>query len=197
LGKQVVNRDGVWNVSYSHALFPLGEGSFYDWSKDGRRIAVAAPDRLRVYYAPGHVPQKVLPSLPPGTRFHNFETHTYALISEKLDWQGAKRRCEHFGGHLLTLDSDKEWEFISKAIIKDGVYCWVGASDQLHEGDWRWVDEKRVPRDKYWNKGEPNGGRVENYCMIFGVGLNDGGPSYPHFFICEWDEEIPIPPSDI
>ena len=36
----------------------------------------------------------------------------YVIVSELLNWQGARSRCEAAGGHLVTIDSSAENEII-------------------------------------------------------------------------------------
>ena len=57
--------------------------------------------------------------------------HTYALITEKMNWESAKEFCENSGGHLLTINN--EFEQIN--------YC-ILMADKLG------VDPKQIVLDK-------------------------------------------------
>jgi len=73
---------------------------------------------------------------------------------------------------------------------------WVGATDDNHEGDWRWTDNTPVAGDIWW-PGEPNdagwpNGLHENCAAINYnwelniVALNDlNCTATPSYFICE------------
>ena len=41
----------------------------------------------------------------------------YAIVSEPLTWQGARSRCEVWGGHLVTIDSSAENDVIHSIAV--------------------------------------------------------------------------------
>jgi hypothetical protein len=66
-----------------------------------------------------------------------FGGHTYALIQENLTWHAAKHRCEAMGGHLVCVETPEEDEFVGR--FCNGNIVWMGGTDELVEGEWRWV----------------------------------------------------------
>ena len=77
-----------------------------------------------------------------------FDGHAYAMIKEPATWHVAKQRCEEMGGHLVVLDNPKETPFLTEMLKKAGVAsAWIGATDELIEGDWKWVDVKLSSND--------------------------------------------------
>ena len=41
-----------------------------------------------------------------------FNGHSYMFFSEKANYQTAKNNCEKIGGHLVTIDSKEENDFL-------------------------------------------------------------------------------------
>ena len=125
-----------------------------------------------------------------------------------MTWHEAKAFCERLGGHLATITSAREQQFVQN-LIKDGSknQYWLGATDEVREGDWRWVTGEGWGYTN-WLVGEPaNTGGIEHYLQIIRSvdGLNFGvwndimvnnNPPWNTFslwlpssigLICEWD----------
>ena len=83
------------------------------------------------------------------------------------------------GLQLIRLDSAAESAWIYEAFYakptssgSDGSQMWVGASDNLVEGEWRWL----IGGDVFWRgkaDGEPVGGLFTNWGRAHGVGVQD------------------------
>ena len=114
-----------------------------------------------------------------------FGGHTYRIVSTPATWAQARKLAAAAGGHLAIVDSAKENAFLFQAleaahirtVAPDGGgarYAWLGASDAAKEGDWRWVDGKRVAKG-YANWGHGPGGREPDDfggrqdCMAMGL----------------------------
>ena len=72
--------------------------------------------------------------------------------------------------------------------LAPGKTFWLGASDELNEGRWEWLDGTRLdPALADWTGNEPNGGRDENYLGEHEAGgWNDVAGA--NRFACEWDD---------
>jgi hypothetical protein len=71
----------------------------------------------------------------------------YALVAGDFSWPEASADAAARGGHLLTLSSSEEWHAV-RTIVGDSLWStgalWLGATDEVQEGVWRWVtDEPR------------------------------------------------------
>ena len=66
--------------------------------------------------------------------------HYYKLIKQNMTWHDAKLYCESLGGYLATATSQAENDFIyNNLVLKIGIFCWIGATDEVSEGTWLWV----------------------------------------------------------
>ena len=152
---------------------------------------------------PGAYPQigLVADSLPDSiiTTVNVWNSHSYRIYSDDLTWDDAKARCERLGGHLLTITSDAEQNYIENLIKNSSSDCeayWIGAKAN-ESGWWEWITQE-VFEKQYANF---SGGQADgdgNYLQIYGVqdnytlGTWDDVPqaaSTKRGFICEWDLE--------
>jgi hypothetical protein len=77
----------------------------------------------------------------------------------------AKANCEAMGGHLVTVTSSAENNFIFN-LWPSG---WIGLTDEVTEGVWRWVTGEPYSYSS-WNAGEPNNAGNEDYVQFVGSG---------------------------
>ena len=150
----------------------------------------------------------LLRNRPDGTVFHS--GHMYWLSDDPCSWATAVERCEQKGGHLVTVTTEEEREFIS-ALIQTGTkpFYWLGASDEEQEDNWTWVTgETWNDNIAQWAGNQPdNSGGNEHYLEVDRAtgkwnDLQKDGPltiyingedfvkSQPRpdiGYICEWD----------
>lgn len=144
------------------------------------------------------------------TTKHSFNGHFYQVYEESMTWTEAEDFCKNLGGHLVTITSAEENDFISEFIVgsdKNNCY-WIGASDVDEEGDWVWVTGEEFTYTN-WKKDEPNNQKkLEHYLEIYANTYEDiqvgqwndvildgrNGDKNKSFyssskigFICEWD----------
>lgn len=133
-----------------------------------------------------------------GIQAVTFNGHRYQYVSQGIasTWEEAKSYCETLGGHLATISSKEENDFLYSYLTSLGKNtAYFGLSDAKSEGDWVWVTGEKTSYEN-WHKGEPNGGSNENYAEFywmftdgtwndgnFGAGTQQDGTA----FICEWD----------
>jgi hypothetical protein len=98
--------------------------------------------------------------------------HTYEVVvkPEGISWPEANAQADHMGGHLVTITSEAEEDFVRR-LIDDPQYWilapqtgfmrgpWIGAWQRVEarepDGGWRWVTgEPFIYSD--WKDGEPN-----------------------------------------
>jgi hypothetical protein len=92
--------------------------------------------------------------------------HEYQRIEVPMNWHDARECCELLGGHLATVESNAENDFLYKHFAQDHV-CWLGGSDAQRDGDWKWSTGEPW-KYQNWFEGEPNNAHeAENY-LLFG-----------------------------
>ncbi len=68
-----------------------------------------------------------------------FEGKLYARSPIDLTWLQAKKYAEAVGGHLATINSRREHLFLCNALCTNMDEVWIGGSDEVIEGHWRWL----------------------------------------------------------
>lgn len=132
-----------------------------------------------------------------------FNGHYYQVYDNSMTWTEAKEYCEKLGGHLVTITSIEENNYIKDLVVSNGKKnaYWLGASDSETEGVWKWVTGEPFEFSD-WGTDEPNQDGEENYLELLvnainyslkwnDSNLNGGGGMVSlqnHGFICEWDE---------
>lgn len=121
-----------------------------------------------------------------------FNGHTYCYYSTPMTWYDAKTLCEALGGHLATITSAEEDQFVSGMLHGD-IDAWLGATDIGHEGEWRWITGESFSYTN-WMAGQPDNGSSnpegsENYLQYRDEGCkwNDNPGCWAHSFICEFE----------
>ncbi|MCP9788457.1 leucine-rich repeat protein [Cyanobium sp. Maggiore-St4-Cus] len=84
-------------------------------------------------------------------------------------WTGAELTAVALGGHLATISSSGENNFlISNFSNKTGEYqgLWIGLTDRSLEGDFKWISGETSAYRNFFPS-EPNGGIGENYVHMW------------------------------
>ena len=101
----------------------------------------------------------------------------------------AKLICEQLGGHLATISSAEENQFISSGVHED---MWIGFTDEREEGVWEWVTGEDVEYTN-WGSGEPNNSGNEDYAHMSGYGQWNDLPDCDLRFILEFSGSAYLP----
>lgn len=129
--------------------------------------------------------------------------HLYQHFDIYLSWHEARDFCQTQGGHLVTINSQEENDFVYQFFP----YGWLGATDELSEGTWLWVTGEPWSYTN-WAPGEPNnccppeycggsGCTPEHYLTFWGEPYTAQWNDVPNGrsrFICEWDVQIDVKP---
>lgn len=120
----------------------------------------------------------------------------YQRFDTPMSWHEAKAYCESLGGHLATITSLEEHNFIYQNLVAyplcPSSECWLGATDEENESIWKWVTEETWNYTN-WAYGEPNNwpwqGNEDHLSMFTSVSKwNDSNGNYKYSIICEWEE---------
>ena len=125
-----------------------------------------------------------------------WQGHSYMHVQKPVCWHDAKELCEALGGHLLTISSQAEQNFIAEAFgggPKQPPFIWLGATDERRERRWEWVTGEKW-RFTSWHRGEPNNTwNNEDWAIMAGydgrIEWNDVRDTAPYQFVCEWEED--------
>ena len=119
-----------------------------------------------------------------------FREHFYLCIRRNADWMTAARTCKDLGGHLVTISSRAENDFVFRVVARHAS-VWIGYSDTQREGRWVWVGGSRT-RFVNWGPGQPDNwqGREEfAHLESHARGRwNDNSGDRRLWFVCEWDK---------
>uniref|UniRef100_A0A8C3HBI7 C-type lectin domain-containing protein n=1 Tax=Chrysemys picta bellii TaxID=8478 RepID=A0A8C3HBI7_CHRPI len=74
---------------------------------------------------------------PPG--WQQFQKSCYFFSTSDKSWEDAKQFCTDHGSGLVIVNTKEEQTFLSNQLIEPHEY-WLGLSDSVKEGEWRWVD---------------------------------------------------------
>lgn len=95
------------------------------------------------------------PNIPQDAR--RFGSNVYYVFDHALPWFAAKKYCQLRGGHLVTIASIEEQEFVQALppILNKGHRFWIGLTDPECTGRWEWVTGEDVTFLN-WARGHPD-----------------------------------------
>ncbi|XP_060744602.1 C-type lectin domain family 4 member M-like [Tachysurus vachellii] len=95
----------------------------------------------------------------------SFSSSFYVISNETKSWEESRKECKATGADLVIINSKEEQEFIVKQL--NNLETWIGLSDTVKEGEWKWVDDTPL-NTEYWGEGEPNNAGDEDCVVIYG-----------------------------
>ena len=145
-----------------------------------------------------------------------YEGHYYKIYGDTgSTWSSAEEYCESIGGHLATVRSKEEKEFVTGLFGSTALNgYWIGMYRNTISSAWEWVTGETVDYTN-WAANEPNNDMDMGECYVhmFGVmytggkgikypgdwnDVTDSGASYENSFysiakfgfVCEWEPEV-------
>ncbi len=123
-----------------------------------------------------------------------FNGHYYKLFTYKKNWIDAKKHCEELNGHLVTITSEEEQNFVFYLLNDDAAS--IGLYDIEEEGNFKWITGEDIVYTK-WREGEPNNKGDDENCAQLGTDgyWNDmHTEKFKWHYLCEWEpvEEVNI-----
>lgn len=126
--------------------------------------------------------KRTTPTLNGFTSQNNYNGHSYYRSTGSMTWTDARQACLNMGGHLVTVTSAAENNFIFN-LWPSG---WIGLTDEVVEGQWRWVTGEPFSWSN-WNAGEPNNAGNEDYIQFVGGGRWNDLPNVSLPYVLEFD----------
>ncbi len=131
-----------------------------------------------------------------------FDGHYYKVLTIEKAWGDANSYCSEMGGHLVTITSSIENNFIFSMIKKvSGNHFFHLGLLEVSEGNWQWITGESLSYTN-WGDGQPDNdvsyggnqdrGLICNYETDFGHKCwpgqwDDGRNTTKLYFICEWE----------
>ncbi len=110
-------------------------------------------------------------------------TYQYEFFFDDVTWYEAYEACISGGGHLLTIETEEEYEILTSQLIEQGLtdkIFWIGGMRLFGSQDYYWIDEngtigsvilnEEAAYEDYWLDGEPSyssEGVEEQFLMLF------------------------------
>lgn len=64
-----------------------------------------------------------------------YNGHYYAIFDKIDSWEEAKTYCEELGGHLATITTLEEYNYLLSKLSELSISsCWIGGTDSVNEG---------------------------------------------------------------
>ncbi|XP_039533074.1 CD209 antigen-like protein E isoform X2 [Pimephales promelas] len=101
-----------------------------------------------------------------------YKSSFYYMPNETKSWTESRRYCRERGADLIIINNSEEQDFVKNMIGK--AIVWIGLTDSVEEGRWKWVDGTNMTSSFWGSAGsgvsaEPNGGKVENCGLTVAV----------------------------
>lgn len=121
----------------------------------------------------------------------SFKGHMYYVydLDNSITWEKAKEKCEAVGGHLVSITSAKEQDFVSSLNyeITDGSYyssAWIGGA--YIDGKAKWVTGEKITYVAA-NSEVPSASYPLAMRGSSGEWLSTWAEKKCGYYICEWD----------
>lgn len=138
---------------------------------------------------PVYLYKRTTPTLTGFTSQNNYNGHSYYRSTGSMTWTDARQACINMGGHLVTVTTAAENNFIFN-LWPSG---WIGLTDEVSEGTWRWVTGEPYTWGN-WNWGEPNNAGNEDYIQFVGNGQWNDLPNVSLPYVLEFEYIVDYTP---
>ena len=145
----------------------------------------------------------------------SYEGHNYAIVDKGLTWDEAEAYCEYMAGHLVTITSEDEQDYINTLLISGAKNSyWIGAKMNVDGSYTKWITGESMMNYTHFYTYQPdhagnqedvlmmykNNNGAWSLCFGFWNDLNRNGTCYGQTFfgienfglICEWETPVEI-----
>ena len=136
-----------------------------------------------------------------------FEGHRYFLASEPLRWNEAKAQAETVGGHLATINSQAERDWVGENLgrrVQSGGRFYLGGFQPNPDLPWQWVTDEPFDLSLWPRTGPDDKTSAMKVITWWSSGWDDVGLNHQSLpYLVEWDgppatgaapPDSPVPP---
>ena len=118
-----------------------------------------------------------------------YNGHAYYYFSGNKSWDDAQAYCEKVGGHLVTITTEGEANFVKT--LNGTSNAWIGG---YKDSAWKWVTGEAWNYTN-WNSNEP--GSNDRAALVSGKWSTfENNSMEVAGFVCEWDDPEGLQPTD-
>jgi serine/threonine protein kinase len=162
---------------------------------------------IRFSPAASPVPVASAPPASPDSAL-TFSGHRYQLVTDKLKWDAAKAKAESMGGHLATITSKGEYDWLWGSILSkrkktesdpNGERSFIGAIQRKPpDGPWEWVTGEPYSYQSWMGSFPNDKNNSVKVATLPSKGWDDVTQSYEALsFLVEWDDTSPAKPAPL
>ncbi len=137
-----------------------------------------------------------------------FAGHRYQLITDKLKWDAAKTKAESMGGHLASITSKEENDWVWGSIMSKmkktaadptGDRCFIGAIQRkAPDGPWEWVTGEPFSLQSWMGRFPDDKNNSAKVATLQSKAWDDVAQNYEALsFLVEWEDASPAKPAPL
>jgi hypothetical protein len=103
--------------------------------------------------------------------FNSVSGRCYRFVAARAAWEAAEADCVGWGGHLASITSPEEHDFVKDLVLRElpdagaGDGVWIGLNDRATEGAWVWSSGEAFGFDAFAT-GEPGLNDPDRNCVF-------------------------------
>ncbi|OWF42845.1 perlucin-like protein [Mizuhopecten yessoensis] len=115
--------------------------------------------------------------------------YCFMFSHNQVTWSEAESICQLFDSKLAEPQTAEMDTFIGSQAVKNQRKYWLGGSDIMQEGYWKWMSTLEPMVYTHWHAPDPNNGNQGEDCLLnnwYGAGRwADGECEWKEFYICQ------------